>query len=504
MTIANETKRVQYAGNNSTTVFAYSLGAQEEDHVLVILRSTAGVDITLVKDTDYVQTLTDGDGTITTTGTYSPPDSGEILSIILDPDQTQEHDLGSGSTIPPQTLEDGLDKQTNISKRNRDMVERALQVPDGMVAPSVILPAPVGGNYLRWNAGATAIEGVSGQSTDEVFIQFGTGAVTRTVSGKLGEYVSVADFGATGDGITDDTSAIQAAIDAIEAIGGGSVLLPTGVYLVSDAITIDSEGVELFGVGSNILSSADATGASMFLVDDGSTADAVISVQASGVTLRDFGIDGNSAGRTSGECNGLHFYAEASEAFTGCRAYRVSVYDVYGNGVLVEASGGSATFSQGVLEDVSIDSCGGTASLYGIHLNTATDWELRNCISNNSSVGSGLYATASSDIRVIGGEYNSNAVHGVRLAAQPGGFSIIGATISENEQRGINVSTATGNVKLALAPMKAYALAAPIAITVSPAVKFTIARERKPRGTLLALSEPERTYPLPGTSCMTI
>ena len=43
----------------------------------------------------------------------------------------------------------------------------------------------------------------------------------------------VRDFGAVGDGVTDDTAAIQAAIDAAGAVEGSRVYLPTGHWLVS-------------------------------------------------------------------------------------------------------------------------------------------------------------------------------------------------------------------------------------------------------------------------------
>ena len=54
----------------------------------------------------------------------------------------------------------------------------------------------------------------------------GTGAVQTTVQTKLRESVSVKDFGATGDGVTDDTAAIQAALDSLSA--GQSLVFPAG------------------------------------------------------------------------------------------------------------------------------------------------------------------------------------------------------------------------------------------------------------------------------------
>jgi hypothetical protein len=61
-----------------------------------------------------------------------------------------------------------------------------------------------------------------------------TGSVATNVEAKLAQYVSVKDFGAVGNGITDDTLAIQAAINYLSPLGG-TLYFPRGAYIVSDA-----------------------------------------------------------------------------------------------------------------------------------------------------------------------------------------------------------------------------------------------------------------------------
>ena len=61
-----------------------------------------------------------------------------------------------------------------------------------------------------------------------------------------GYVTSVRDFGARGDGISDETAAFQRALDSVHSAGGGIVYAPPGRYLFRDALNIP-QGVTLRG-----------------------------------------------------------------------------------------------------------------------------------------------------------------------------------------------------------------------------------------------------------------
>jgi hypothetical protein len=80
------------------------------------------------------------------------------------------------------------------------------------------------------------------------FTQAGTGAITRTVDSKLKDFVSVKDFGAVGDGVTDDTAAINAAINA-----SAQVFIPSGTYRCNSSLNLKSY-LHVWGIrGASVL-----------------------------------------------------------------------------------------------------------------------------------------------------------------------------------------------------------------------------------------------------------
>jgi hypothetical protein len=78
------------------------------------------------------------------------------------------------------------------------------------------------------------------------FVQAGTGAVQRTAQAKMRDIISVLDFGAVGDGVANDTAALQAAINAATATKR-RLYVPAGTYLyttlaVNDEFAISGDG----------------------------------------------------------------------------------------------------------------------------------------------------------------------------------------------------------------------------------------------------------------------
>jgi hypothetical protein len=84
-----------------------------------------------------------------------------------------------------------------------------------------------------------------------VYTPAGAGAVTTNVQAKLREVVSVKDFGAVGNGTTNDTAAFTAALSAITA-SEGTVFVPQGVYLITGSLDVQRNCSLTFSPGTII------------------------------------------------------------------------------------------------------------------------------------------------------------------------------------------------------------------------------------------------------------
>ena len=77
----------------------------------------------------------------------------------------------------------------------------------------------------------------------------GTSAITRSVQSRMQEQMSVKDFGAVGDGVTDDLPAFNLAVAASNVLGNKTIWVPNGVYKINGTLTM-TQGTMIMCEGS--------------------------------------------------------------------------------------------------------------------------------------------------------------------------------------------------------------------------------------------------------------
>lgn len=191
---------------------------------------------------------------------------------------------------------DGVDQTFTLTANpvvinNLDVsIQGAVQVPNvdytlSGTTLTMTTPPPINSVLLaKYKQG---LPNFSGDSQDIRYVPAGSGAVNTTVQAKLRETVSVKDFGAVGDGVTDDTAAIQAALTAHK-----NVHFPAGSYKISTALVLDNNHY-LIGDGVGI------TTVNQITTDQyATTATSKTEIKISGITW---------VGTNSGIADGLYF-----------------------------------------------------------------------------------------------------------------------------------------------------------------------------------------------------
>lgn len=117
------------------------------------------------------------------------------------------------------------------------------EVENVVTADQVALNSPsFGASYGSLDDAVTAMVLSNGAGGGLVKAS-GSGAVARSLQSKLGEpYVSVADYGAKGDGVADDTGAFVAAVAVIKSAGSGELFIPSGTFKVTTSILVNITG----------------------------------------------------------------------------------------------------------------------------------------------------------------------------------------------------------------------------------------------------------------------
>lgn len=289
MTIANENGRDVYTGNGSTTVYPYTfpiLFASEIDVYSSGILRTLG--------TDYSVSVPAGGGVGNVTWVTAPAQDVPILHLRDEP-ITQTMDLSVGGDFSEESIERQHDRHTKVSQMLAELLSRAPLLPLTTTQTGPILGAPGAGQFIKWNAAGTILEpadlptilgtalgvlpsytkatlpagaaaGTLARVTDNVrgvWMSNGTAWVALS-----GEVVNAKEFGAVGDGTTDDSAALR---DAYAAVPPGGVLyVPPGTYrvvAVAEAleshwntippihtshvgITLTKSGVRIVGAGS--------------------------------------------------------------------------------------------------------------------------------------------------------------------------------------------------------------------------------------------------------------
>lgn len=240
--------RWDYTGNGSSVNFAYSCRIIDDDHLTVIKVDSAGAAATLVLGTDYTVTGVGAAAGGNVVFTTAPLATDKVVILRNQPaEQSSDYILGEG--FPSERVERDLDKLAMLAQQHREVLARALKFRQKSTKKDICVEDPTGGEFVRWNTGATCLESVAGTlaATDN-FTQSGAGAVTRTETSKLGDIINARDFGVTCDGATDDTAAF--ALARAEALSRKAILnIQEGTCLIDGDLITGAAGLTILGQG---------------------------------------------------------------------------------------------------------------------------------------------------------------------------------------------------------------------------------------------------------------
>jgi len=225
LTTTTNTTTQTATGTNATFPFTFPIWAQTD---LVVTSSYGGVSTTLVLNTNYSVNLVGSPSSGSITLLSGNPPAGTVITISRVLPLTQQTSLTTQGTFRAEDIENEFDRLTAVDQQLAATQALALTLPIGCSA-SPAFPSPVAAFIIGWDPTGTklinyptTLSAYNTALSDGTLIGNGdalvavhsplTGGTIRTQHQKNQDLVSLEDFGAVGDGVTDDSAAILKAL----------------------------------------------------------------------------------------------------------------------------------------------------------------------------------------------------------------------------------------------------------------------------------------------------
>ena len=238
------------------------------------------------------------------------------------------------------------------------------------------------------------------------FLQAGTSAVARTVDSKLKDVVSVKDFGAVGDGVTDDTLALQASLSYCQGTATGAILLiPAGTYNFNEG-SQTPPWPSGFGLYSGLPITIIGAGVEKTILKNTSAIGAGLRFAGGYSHISDFTIDNNNSTGIAFRQGGQHTNTK-----------RLLLKNQTGGDFAFVVDGSSLAH----LEDIVISQC---ANGIALGQTNPTNYVTLDHVTIGGATGSGLFCNLSTNIRFNGLTIETDDVNYSNLAVFNNSFNI--------------------------------------------------------------------------------